>query len=421
LEIRAGSKRGVVKVSPQNCGVWPDNDLHAPRYRWGETGAFSMKWIGMLTLSLSFISAAPRLSLPNISTAADSEVVVTVSLVTGGPPISALQFDLHYDPSVISFSIIPGQATRDALKRIYIADVSSDTKRFLIVGLNGNTIQEGSVVELIMYLSPQATPGTYGLGISKVFAADPDGDSVLISSVNGSVTVQGSLADSMRIGPDGVLNSASFTSGPVSPGEYLTLFGAGIAATASVDQPPIVLFDGVPSPVLYAKANQINIVTPFAISQAAVTKMQVILQAQKIAEVSLSVGAVAPGLFTLDGSGVGPGAILNQDSTVNTPLNPADRASVVVLYATGSGQTNPHGVDGQIASVPLPSPVLPVGVEIGGIAAEVLYAGAAPGFVAGLLQVNCLVPKQIAPGDSVPVILKIGTSASQQGVSIAVK
>jgi uncharacterized protein (TIGR03437 family) len=200
------------------------------------------------------------------------------------------------------------------------------------------------------------------------------------------------------------------------------LFRAGISAKGSGNQPlPLVLFDGAPSPVLYANENQINVVAPFAIAQEAVTKMQVILQGQKIADVSLSVGAVAPGLFTLDGSGIGPGAILNQDSTINTPLNPADKGSVVVLYATGSGQTSPPGVDGQIARVPLPIPVLPVSVEIGGIAAKVLYAGAAPGFVEGLLQVNCLVPIQIASGDSVPVVLKTGTSSSQQGVTIAVK
>jgi uncharacterized protein (TIGR03437 family) len=182
-----------------------------------------------------------------------------------------------------------------------------------------------------------------------------------------------------------------------------------------------VLFDGVPSLLFYANENQINAVAPFAIAQKAVTKMQVILQGQKIADVSLTVGDVAPGLFTVDGSGVGPGAILNQDSTLNTPLNPAEKGSVVVLYATGSGQTSPQGVDGQIARIPLPIPVLPVSVEIGGIAAKVLYAGAAPGFVEGLLQVNCLVPKQIVSGDSVPVVLKIGTSGSQAGVTIAVK
>jgi uncharacterized protein (TIGR03437 family) len=235
-------------------------------------------------------------------------------------------------------------------------------------------------------------------------------------------TVQGSLADAIRIDRNGVRNSASLTTGPVSPGEYLRLFGAGISPKGSGHQPfPIVLFDGVPSPVLYANENQMNVVAPFAIAQEAGTKMQVILQGQKIADTFLTVGAVAPGLFTLDGSGVGPGAILNQNSTLNTPLNPAEKGSVVVLYATGSGQTSPPGVDGRIARIPPPIPFLPVSGEIGGKPARVLYAGAAPGFVEGLLQVNCLVPKEIASGYSVPVVLKIGPSSSQDGVTIAVK
>jgi uncharacterized protein (TIGR03437 family) len=404
MDIRAVSKRG------RNGSVFI------------AAGAFMTKWTVALTLFLSTILGASRLTLPDVSTAPGGEVVVAVYLVTEAAPISALQFDLSYDPSVISLSIVPGKATRNALKSIYTTDVVSGTKRFLIVGLNRSTIQEGGVVDLIMYLNPQATPGVYTLGISRIFSADAVGGSVQISPMNGSVTVRGSLTGATRIGPDGVRNRASLAIGLISPGEYLTLFGAGIAATGSGDQPlPIVLFDGVPSPVLYGSDNQVNIVAPFAITQEVVTKMQVILQGQKIADLALSVGPAAPGLFTLDASGVGQGAILNQDSTTNTPLNPAERGSVIVLYATGSGQTSPPGVDGQTARIPLPIPVLPVSVEIGAIPAKVLYAGAAPGFVEGLLQVNCVVPMQIASGYSVPVVLKIGNSSSQEGVTISVK
>jgi uncharacterized protein (TIGR03437 family) len=60
-------------------------------------------------------------------------------------------------------------------------------------------------------------------------------------------------------------------------------------------------------------------------------------------------------------------------------------------------------------------------VKIGGIDAVVQYAGSAPNLVAGLLQVNAVVPTSIAPGASVPVTVSVGGASSQRNVTIAVK
>jgi uncharacterized protein (TIGR03437 family) len=57
---------------------------------------------------------------------------------------------------------------------------------------------------------------------------------------------------------------------------------------------------------------------------------------------------------------------------------------------------------------------------VGGIAANVQYAGGAPGLVAGLLQVNVQIPAGVQPGGYVPVVLQIGDSVSGPGVWIAV-
>jgi uncharacterized protein (TIGR03437 family) len=65
--------------------------------------------------------------------------------------------------------------------------------------------------------------------------------------------------------------------------------------------------------------------------------------------------------------------------------------------------------------------VLPVTVTIGGMGAAVRYAGSAPGEIAGLLQVNAVIPQGVGPGSAVPVTLKIGENASQAGVTMAVK
>jgi len=105
-----------------------------------------------------------------------------------------------------------------------------------------------------------------------------------------------------------------------------------------------------------------------------------------------------PGIFTLNSSGTGLGAILNQDGTINGPLNPAASDSVIVLFATGTGATNPPSVDGSLAAVPLPQPVADLQLLINGDEAELLYVGAAPGLVAGVTQVNAKIASATTPG-----------------------
>jgi uncharacterized protein (TIGR03437 family) len=93
----------------------------------------------------------------------------------------------------------------------------------------------------------------------------------------------------------------------------------------------------------------------------------------------------------------------------------------VVLYVTGEGQTDPAGQDGKPAALPLPKPLLPVTILIDGVEAEVQYAGAAPGLVAGVMQVNAVVPATVRSGAAVPVQVRVGLTTSPEGVTLAVE
>jgi uncharacterized protein (TIGR03437 family) len=237
-----------------------------------------------------------------------------------------------------------------------------------------------------------------------------------------------------RLAESGVVNAASFAPGPVSPGEIITIFGsrigpaqlvtfrltpAGLFDTTLAETK--VAFDNVPAPLIYVSATQVSAIVPYAVAGKATTQLQVEYKGIKSNVLSLAVAPAAPGIFSLDSTGKGPGAILNQDMSVNSASNPASRGGIVVLYATGEGQTKPAGVDGKPAAGELPTPVLPVSVRIGGLEAEVLYAGGAPGLVAGLLQVNARVPEDVSSGNSVPVVLKVGAAESQPAITVAVQ
>ena len=235
-----------------------------------------------------------------------------------------------------------------------------------------------------------------------------------------------------------VVNSASGIAGGVSPGEILTIRGYSVGASAvsgikldpsgavvSQSNGVHVSFDGQPAPLIYTSAYQTNLIVPYEVAGKTSTVMQVTYAAAagtlQTSAWTLPVVAAAPAVFTVDSTGIGQGAIVNQDGTVNSMANPAARGSVVSIYATGEGQTSPAGVTGSVTGSGLKTPLLPVTVTIGEVGATVQYAGSAPASVAGLLQVNAVVPPGISAGPAVPVLVTVGKIPSQAGVTIAVK
>jgi len=114
------------------------------------------------------------------------------------------------------------------------------------------------------------------------------------------------------------------------------------------------------------------------------------------------VAAANPALFPV---------IVNQDGSLNSESNPAPRGTVIALFGSGEGLTDGLNVSGRPAQAPYPRPILPVSVTVAGNAAELLYAGSAPGET-GELQVNARVPGAFVPPGPVAVELTVGTFAA---------
>jgi len=151
-----------------------------------------------------------------------------------------------------------------------------------------------------------------------------------------------------------------------------------------------VLYDGVPAPILFARADQVNAIVPSAVAERTKTRVPVEYRGLASSWQMLSVAESAPGLFTVNGAGSGQVLALNQDGSPNSAVNPA------------------------------PRPVLPVTPLLGGQAAEVSEAVSVPG-LAGMLQVKVRVPGTVAAGSAVPVTLKAGSAQSQAGVTLVVQ
>ena len=245
---------------------------------------------------------------------------------------------------------------------------------------------------------------------------------------------------SLRVDPNSgearqnkILHAASLADAPIAPGEIVSIFGANIGpatpaiSTAGADGliPKALAgvaasFDGAFAPLLYASSSQINAIVPFAVADKTATQAEVTYNGSTVLSLILPVSNASPGIFALDSSGRGQAAALNQDFGVNSSANPAGQGTVVMLFAAGAGQTNPPGVDGKITQSDLAMPKLPVTVSIGGQPADVLYAGNAPGLVAGALQVNARVPEGVNTG-AASIVLTVGGVPSQSAVTLAVR
>ena len=232
--------------------------------------------------------------------------------------------------------------------------------------------------------------------------------------------------------PLAVLNSASLAPGPIAAGQLVTILGAGLGPQTEASAQPEasgaigttlagvrVLFSGIAAPVLAAQSSRVQVQAPYRIAGRPSTSVEVLYEGVKRGEALVEVASAAPALFTVSG-GRGQALAANEDGSRNSSSNPAAPGSIVILYATGDGAVHPSLVEGLPAREPFPAPALPVKVTAGGLAAEVLYAGPAPGMV-GVFQLNVRLPAGYVPSGALPVVLHLGPFQSQAGVTITLK
>jgi uncharacterized protein (TIGR03437 family) len=216
-----------------------------------------------------------------------------------------------------------------------------------------------------------------------------------------------------------VVNASSYAEGGIAPGEVVALFGSNIGpcalTTLALDANGFVsstlagtqvTFNGVAAPLLYVSSGQVAAVAPYELDGSATAEVKVTVGGRPSNSVTVPVVASAPGIFTADASGTGPAASFKT-------------GEVVTLYLTGEGQTNPAGINGKVTSNPS-LPKLTLAATIDGQPAEVLFAGEAPGVVAGVMQVNLRAAPGVRSG-AVPVVVTVGGLTTQTGVTVSIR
>ena len=206
--------------------------------------------------------------------------------------------------------------------------------------------------------------------------------------------------------------SATTLNESIGSGSLVSLFGANLSGSiGSATTFPLpttlagtrVLANGTAVPLLYVSPTQINLQLPAGLTGD--IAIEVVSGAEPGVGTKLTVVAEAPGILTAGGS---QGVILNQDLSLNSATNPAVKGSVIQIFASGLGATNPLLPAGQPANSrpPFNATVSPVTVFINGESATVQFSAAAPG-LAGVFQINATVPAATGSGTAIPLQIQI--------------
>ena len=307
--------------------------------------------------------------------------------------------------------------------------------------------------------APCTTPntGTFSLAVT----ADPTGlnagatynETIVISglgqttgttNVNVSFTVTAPLPVITL-----VTNAASFLTGPVSPGEMISIFanpstviGPATAVTLSGTTCPTpctnipttmgglqVIFQpgGVAAPLTYVSSTQINCLVPYEIQVGGPVQVEVKYLGQKSNAVALQCASTQPGIFTASGTGTGLASVQQYDAQgnyegQNSSSNPGEAGWYLTFYVTGEGIIPSPAVTGKVTSSTTVVPLLgPPNVLIDNLPSTVTYFAEADGFVSGLMQVNAIVPAGVHTGQAVSLSLSMNGNYSQSGVVIYIK
>ncbi len=288
-----------------------------------------------------------------------------------------------------------------------------------VIGYSGDG---GPALSAQFFLSTGGAPSGMAVdGSGRVYVADTGNYAVrVLQPVSQSVIVSA------------VVDAASESATPVSPGQIVVIYGSGLGPSPAVVNQPVsgvfatnvggttVYFNSIPAPILYTSATQVTAIVPYGVT-GSTAQLTLVYQGQILPALTLPVAASAPSFFTSNQTGAGQAAALNVvDGTFNSATNPVKIGAYIELFATGEGQTNPAGVDGKVGGSTATHPNASVTATVGGLPAAVQYAGGVFGDVAGLMQVNLLIPAGVQPGGYVPVVLQVGNTSSNLGTWIAV-
>jgi uncharacterized protein (TIGR03437 family) len=330
-----------------------------------------------------------------------SKMPVAVAVRMQGPPqlTVASQPPLNFTAQAGSTGVQSGDIIAVALIRNVTVQVAFTTAS----GGNWLAVTPGSgstPVGLHALVNPTGLAAGVYQGSIIVASADAS-NSPLTIPVTLTITPQPPAISSL-------VNAASMVQGSGAPNEIATAFGSFPGCTSGAQ----VQIDDTATTVFFSSPAQVNFLLPARVAGETSISVQISCSGLTPTRVTLPSGNISPAIFTATQKGTGQAAIVNQDGSIAAA---SQAGTYIQVYVTGFGLLAPPSPDG------LARLQLPVTATIGGLPATVQYAGEAPGYTAGLQQINVLVPSRTPLGSAVPLQLMVGGVATQAEVTLAIR
>lgn len=366
------------------------------------------------------------------------------------------------DPIVITYEVgrgvFPGEPIEYDLEAVALGggsgeceyELSLTTDRFLFAG--GETTATVNTDLGCQWTAVSDSPDWLGLqGAAERVEGTGPGAFVVRAVRNpdnseraATVTVEGqeamvTQAGTREAGPviDSVVNGASFASG-VAARSWLTIGGWNLAETTRIwsdgdfsngalptnlDDVSVTI-NGSPAYTFFISPGQLNVLSDEAVDGALALDVVVSNAQGTSAPYRISGLPLDPALFLFDPFGRQYAAAVHADGTFagrtdlfpGLTLRPAKGGDVVLFFGAGFGPTAPMQPSGQLVATPA-SLARPVTVRIGGLTAQVLFAGRVS---SGLYQFNVVIPEGLEPGDHL-VEMFVDATPIQPGVLLTVE
>ena len=296
----------------------------------------------------------------------------------------------------------------------------------IAVDSSGTIFIAGSTLSNNLPVTSNASQKVYGGGITKRTRWEGDVVVLRLSASGGTVTPPNGVSS--------IVNGASLLAGNIAPGMQFTASGLALGGTTAAGSTigagrilgtvagnTRLLFDGTPAPLLSASATSISGYVPFNVQGKSTVQVVAEVSGVRLPALSVAVSDSIPGVFTADGSGLGPALSYNIDGSVNSAGVPAARGTTLTFYITGGGVTNPPATDGQLLYGMLPSLAQSLTVTIGGSNSPVLRAITMPFEVAGIIEVTVTVPDDPPSGPVALYVIGSNGVSSQGGVTVTLQ
>jgi len=368
-----------------------------------------------------------------------SPTSLTFAIQVGGSTPAAQQLTVSSTGGAVTFT---ASATSNG-GWLSIDTSNATTPRTINVSINPAVFPAGTVAgsslqgQITVSSSVLSTPLTVNVTVNVAAASVPQPTTIINSAI---IMGYGAIAPGELIAIKGTnLGPACTGTGCVAGGSQFTLTAQNtVSSTLSTVQ---VLFDNIPGTPTYVSPTQINVIVPWEIAGFAQVNVVVEYGTVQSAAIPVQVVPVNPGIYTQNATGAGQAAVLNlsaQAASVyngpaggtyfgtSIPTAPAPQGSEIVLYLTGGGLTNPVGTDGTLSGTQLMplknwSPgSSTVTATVGGTPAIVLFAGAAPTLITGVVQINLQLPIGVT-GSTLPVVITIDGQTTQTNATVAVQ